>query len=133
MIRMLTVALTALMLIAPAAIAAPAITTQQIENWHDEGIVFVVRDAEGHIIAHAKGHLERWTSETQQVWVVRDAQGRFMTFAHGKVETWTDGSKRIVLRNKDGKFIAVGWARVTTHGIVEETHPEDALKVLAVF
>lgn len=130
--RMLTVALTVLVLIATAA-QASAITHQQIENWTDEGMVFVVRDAEGHILAHAKGHLERWTSETQQVWVVRDAQGRFMTFAHGTVETWTDGSKRIVLRNKDGKFVAVGWARVTTQGIVEDTHPEDALKVLAVF
>src|SRR5262245_4073894 len=64
----------------------------EIESWHEQGMVFVVRDANGHIIAHAKGHLEKWVSESQSVWVVRDAQGRFMTYAHGTLETWADGT-----------------------------------------
>ncbi len=81
---------------------------REIESWHDQGMVFVVRDAQGHIMHHAKGHLEKWRSEMFQVWVVRDSHGRFLTYMHGALERWSDGSLRLVLRNKEGKFVAVG-------------------------
>ena len=81
---------------------------REIENWRNQGMVFVIRDAHGHIMHHAKGHLEKWKSEQQQIWVVRDAEGRFLTYMHGHIERWSDGSLRLVLRNKDGKFVAVG-------------------------
>ena len=125
----------ALIALTSSTVCAASLATfphHQIESWHDQGMVFVVRDAEGHIQAHAKGHLERWTSENQMVWVVRDAQGKFMTFAHGQVETWADGTKRIVLRNNDGKFVAVGMAYVAGQH-VQEANPADVMHVLASF
>ncbi|MBI3890206.1 MAG: hypothetical protein HY303_01600 [Candidatus Wallbacteria bacterium] len=81
---------------------------REIENWRHEGMTFVIRDAQGHIVQHAKGYLEKWKSEQQQIWVVRDSEGRFLTYMHGQIERWSDGSMRLVLRNKDGKFVAVG-------------------------
>jgi hypothetical protein len=82
----------------------------EIESWRDAGMVFVVRDADGRFVAHAKGRLEKWTSETQMVWVVRDDEGRFLTYARGQLERWADGTTRLVLRNKEGKFVAIGRA-----------------------
>lgn len=104
----------------------------EVESWQNEGMTFVVRDSDGHIVAHAKGHLERWVSETQMVWVVRDEQGKFMTFARGVIETWKNGSKHLVLRNKDGKFIAVGKVSAYT-GPLSHCSEQDALNVIAVF
>ena len=80
---------------------------REIENWRNEGMTFVIRDSQGHIMHHAKGHLEKWKSEQYQVWVVRDKAGRFLTYMHGSLERWADGSLRLVLRNKDGLFVAV--------------------------
>jgi hypothetical protein len=84
---------------------------REIENWRNEGMTFVVRDAQGHIMHHAKGHLEKWKSEQYQVWVVRDKDGRFLTYMHGQLERWADGSLRLVLRNKSGLFVAVAVVR----------------------
>lgn len=106
----------------------------EIESWQNEGMVFVVRDAEGHIVAHAKGKLERWVSETQMVWVVRDSEGKFMTYARGVIETWKDGKKRLVLRNNEGKFVAV--AKVTEYSansLLSQATEREILHVLAVF
>lgn len=101
----------------------------EIESWQDQGMVFVVRDANGHIIAHAKGHLEKWVSETQMVWVVRDSEGKFMTYARGVIETWNDGTRRLVLRNTDGKFVAV--AKVTAYSaLLDESREADILRLL---
>lgn len=110
--KLLTVSLIALGLNA-AIFAAPTahFPYREIENWRNQGMTFVIRDAQGHILHHAKGHLEKWKSERYQVWVVRDAQGRFLTYMHGSLERWSDGSLRLVLRNKDGKFVAVGIVR----------------------
>ncbi|MBI4870172.1 MAG: hypothetical protein HY814_01230 [Candidatus Riflebacteria bacterium] len=103
----LVIALTANVL----AAATAHFPYREIESWRDQGMVFVVRNADGEIMHHAKGHLEKWKSETYQVWVVRDSQGRFLTFMHGTLERWGDGSLRLVLRNKEGKFVAIGLVR----------------------
>lgn len=79
---------------------------REIEVWRDQGMTFVVRDASGHFIHHAKGHLERWRNG-EMTWVVRDADGKFLTRARGKFERWADGTFRLVLRNRDGKFVAM--------------------------
>ncbi len=102
------------LVISMAVAAQAAITShypiRQIENWHNEGMFFVIRDAHGQIVTHARGHLEKWKSEVFQVWVVRDSGGRFLTYLHGSIERWTDGTKGIVRRDKAGKFVAVGSA-----------------------
>jgi hypothetical protein len=106
----------------------------EIESWHDQGMVFVVRDAQGHIVAHAKGKLEKWVSESHQIWVVRDSQGRFMTFARGSLETWKDGSVRLVLRNKEGKFVAVAKANFANNTFVaSEISERDVMNVIGVY
>ena len=119
------------------AVAKPTsnVSHQQIESWQNEGMVFVVRDAQGHIITHAKGHLEKWVTETQMVWVVRDDQGQFLTYARGSIETWQDGTRHLVLRNNEGKFVAIA-KLCATNAALEFTHEQaerDVLNVIAVF
>ena len=106
----------------------------EIESWQNEGMVFVVRDASGHIITHAKGHLEHWVSETQMVWVVRDELGQFITYARGSIETWQNGTKHLVLRNSEGKFVAIAQvAAGAGTSLLSTTSEREALHVLAVF
>ena len=124
------IAIALVLWISTAAVAA--VPHGQIESWRNEGMVFVVRDAEGHILQHARGHLEKWVSENQQIWVVRDAEGRFLSYARGHLESWKDGSQHVVLRNADGKFIAVGGAC----GVGQPLEPRadaDTMKVLGVY
>jgi hypothetical protein len=106
--KLLSVAVLALGLTATTFAAPTAqFPYREIESWQGQGMVFVIRNAEGQIMHHAKGHLEKWKSEKFQVWVVRDAKGRFLTYMHGALERWADGTLRLVLRNKEGKFVAV--------------------------
>jgi hypothetical protein len=133
LIRSLLVAILLIAHVVPA-MAAPlgGYPYKEIESWAEQGMVFVVRDADGKIVTYAKGKLEKWKSETQMVWVVRDREGKFMTFAHGKIEKWNDGSVRLVLRNKDGKFVAIGKVFVRNAAVVEASD-QDLLNILEVF
>lgn len=133
LIRSLLVALLIVAHAMPAMAAAlGGYPYHEIESWSDQGMVFVVRDADGKIVTYAKGKLEKWKSETQMVWVVRDREGKFMTFAHGKIERWSDGSVRLVLRSKEGKFVAIGKAYVHNNA-VQQASEQDLLNILATF
>ncbi|RCK75293.1 MAG: hypothetical protein OZSIB_4057 [Candidatus Ozemobacter sibiricus] len=77
--------------------------TKAYEIWKNEGIRFVIRDAQGGLVSWGIGKLESWAGESK--WVVRNPKGQLMTHARGKVENWKNGKTRLVLRTPKGQIL----------------------------
>lgn len=89
----------------PAAESQKPVTdlVKAYEVWSNQGIRFVVRDAEGNIVDHGIGKLESWGGQSK--WVVRNARGHFLLHAYGKIENWKNGKTKLVLRAPKGYLL----------------------------
>jgi hypothetical protein len=94
-------------LILPAAGWAAETTVTDLvkayENWQNQGLRLVIRDSNGNVVDQGIGKLESWAGESK--WVVRNARGHFLLHARGKVENWQNGRTKLVLRTQKGHLL----------------------------